>query len=253
MDKIKDFIIANKFQIIVVILVSLIVVVLLVGRFTVEGMEVPALSKFVDKEIFLTYKDGGKVYYLSVASNANCGLAQDKDECSNNVVVLQETPDKHSRMILSFNPYATPKRYSIMSASIDIQPPYPQLAQSLNFRGVNKLCFENSTQDDVISFDIEESNGKYRIKYKKDANYYFIGVCDDKTLCNKLRRLCIYQDPAKAIYFDVEMAPIVTTEKFSSVTIVQPITQTPTLDDTKSYESLEGYDNRPSFGSDVNF
>jgi len=264
MDKIKDFITNNKFLVAVVILVSLIILVLIIGRFNVEGMEVASLSKFVNKDVYLKFMDGNKAYYLSVASNATCGITQNKDECSNNVVVLQEAPDRFSRMILSFNPYGNPKRYSIISSLKDIQPPYPQLAQSLNFRGVNKLCFDNSTQDDVISFDIEENNGKYRIKYKKDTKFFFIGLCDDKTLCGKFRRLCIYEDQAKAINFDVELAPAVTTETFDSLPLskekpkiqerqieVNRYQQTP--DDVMSIESLEGYDSNPLLGSNIEF
>lgn len=268
MNKIKDFIVNNKFLVAVVVLVSLIILVLIVGRFNVEGMEVASLSKFVNKDVYLKFTDGNKVYYLSVASNATCGIPQNKDECSNNVVVLQEAPDRYSRMILSFNPYGNPKRYSIISSLKDIQPPYPQLAQSLNFRGVNKLCFDNSTQDDVISFDIEENSGKYRIKYKKDTKYFFIGLCDDKTLCGKFRRLCVYEDQAKAINFDVEMAPAtaVAMESFNSIpkTVpkVEPKIQRPSIEvnrfhhiqnDVMSLESLEGYDGNPLIGSTIDF
>lgn len=286
MDKIKDFILKHKFIIAVIVLICLIIFVLVSSRFSVEGMEVTSLSKFVNKDIYLKFSDGNKSYYLSVASNATCGLPSDKDECSNNVVILQENPDKFSRMILSFNPYSPLKRYTILSSLKDIQPPYPQLAQSLNYRGVNKLCFDSSTLDDVISFDIEEVSGKYRIKYKKDNEYYYIGLCDNNVVCNNSKRLCVYKDQSRAITFEIDSAPVLVetetpkqTEKFNPVNRHRDHHQEQHQehkhkhkqkhkddhdhkieDDFHDYisqgsetSSLEGYDNNPLKASNIDF
>jgi len=222
MDKFIDFIVNNKFMIAVIILVALIIIIG-VSEYTNknnEGMEVASLSKFVNKEINLKYSKNGTTYYLAIAPRASCdNIKQDQNDCINNVVILQKVPNEYTKMLLSFNPYSTPSRYNIVSTT---QLSTQQLSHNINNTIGNKMCFESNTDDDIISFEIEEKDGKYAMKYRKELidtnsngskkySYYYIGECDDpEIVCEQAgisyNRLCVFEDQSKAIYFEIDSA-----------------------------------------------
>lgn len=177
----------------------------------------------LNKNVFLKFiKNEKEIYYLAVVPKQNClNISSNPNECLSNIAVLQKKKNKYAlfKLTKSF----VDGRY-ILSSVLD-----PKLLNNninLNrynykFTNANHLCFDNVNDNDLFSFELEQTNsGMYRIKFRQliekeneepTYEYLYLGECKKQPYCNigneLLKRVCLYNDIFSAIYFEIELGP----------------------------------------------
>jgi hypothetical protein len=249
MDQIADFITKHQFMIAVFLIF---IVIMLVGHYSplnkkLEGME--NLKQYSNRDMYLKHSssedielpDGtmtksSRVQYLSIVPKSQCNGIDENQllDCLYNMAILNDKPDKFSRLTLSHIPFSKPTRYTLRSTIKQVDDNDTEginrhhMSQNVNLKGGDKLCFDDG-YDDIIQFEIEDvGNKKYKLKFRKsDVNsdnsdsettyiYYYISKCDgSNSVCgsgngdsngdDKFNRLCVYDDPDKAIIFTLHL------------------------------------------------
>lgn len=221
----------NRYSLLIIFILIIFIIIFLLSRNNISET-FDFISKSSDrKEVYLVYdeshlvpnKDGvitrKKIpMYISLVPNNLCDNIKKgtNDECYHNVAVLSNEKNIYSRFEI-ISKYGKKNSYRLMSMANHITPSNPHLTQNLNYADKStKLCFDDSTVDEIIYFNIENVNGDfYRIYFNKkvpDTNKYmdyYLGVCKNKeSVCsnedNSLRRLCLFESPLDAINFKIE-------------------------------------------------
>lgn len=170
------------------------------------------IANIANNNIYVTCYIGNTKYYLSIMPKKDCNNLKNitENECHSNIPVLITTPDKSC----IFNINKIGNIYSLRSQMVSLVSPY--LTQNLNYySGVNLLCFDYDTKDEIIYFNANDVNAinnsnvitpGYNLMFVKNNNVYYVGVCSlGERMCDNLSRLCLYTDQTKATAFNFEI------------------------------------------------
>jgi len=151
-------------------------------------------------------------YYISIIPNNLCNNNDIFDKCKNNMAVLNDKKNLFTKFQLNKNSTRGEFSYELVS-EVGNNTQLNYMDNSL------KLCFDNSESANARFFALEQNSyGKYIMKFKKDtigsneilqSTYYYLTECDENYRClqniSNYRRLCLTDDPNRAISFDIEL------------------------------------------------
>ena len=236
MNKINELITnyKNIFLLIILVVIGLLFWIYILPYLTsktenLENISVNDISKLIDQDVYvkcnideLDNKNNKitNVYYLAIAQKKSCINLQSiiDNECQYNIPILIKQKNKFG--LFNFSKHPSLDKYTIRSKVNEFNA--PNLTQNLNlYRNKNLLCFDNDKDDETIYFEIDQISSGFILKFKKKIKNiqeqqqeqdYYVGICDDfDPTCNqgpdKLKRICLYIEQAKATIFQFEMHP----------------------------------------------
>jgi len=209
------------------------------------------LSNIVNHVVYVKYQLDNDIYYLSVVPKKQCSDLKDitANECNSNIPILTKQKDKSC--LFDLNTYNN--KYTLRSKMVDLISPF--LTQNLNYyKGLNLLCFDNDTDDDIINFEaieVYESDissplgvlSGYNLVFKNNNKNYYVGICSpSEGHCNDSKRLCVYEDKSKATAFQFELENGKQIEHFQYLYDNE-------IDHVSNLDSMYGMNSMYSFGS----
>ena len=201
-----------------------------------------SFDSFLDKNVYLQYtqiptnelSDGtmqnqnilGKKFYLTIGEIKECNSPSGEIDCQFNAAILKpEITDAAIFRLLKRSPdenkYVLRASTKYQDQDMDFMSPH--LGQNLNIGNKSisiPLCFDDLGRDQkevefTVEADMTSNIDNYtdiKLRFSKTVNNidkdFFVGICQD-LVCTKensteiYRRLCLFEDPDKAIKFTI--------------------------------------------------